>query len=232
MFKKVRTEKVYVRIVKQIRNLIAQGKLKPGDKLLPELILAEKFGTSRPSVREALTALEILGIVESRAGKGNFIKDKVEASIYDQEFKKLKKQMSPFELLEARKVMESGIAEIAAQKASQKDIDIIQESVDKMKGSMTDAREIMKLDAEFHMNVAKATHNSILSSIMTDLTEALRETLWTYMKTKSYRIPERVQKYVKENATVLEAIKNSDCESARRRMYDHLAGVEHDLFNE
>ena len=66
--------KVYVEIVEQIRELIKEGKLKPSDKLPTEQALTKKFGTSRPSVREALSALEILGMTERRAGKGNFIK--------------------------------------------------------------------------------------------------------------------------------------------------------------
>ena len=70
MFNKIRTKKVYIKIVEQIRDLIKEGKLKPGDKLPPEQILAGKFETSRPSVMEALSALEILGIVESRGGTG------------------------------------------------------------------------------------------------------------------------------------------------------------------
>jgi len=73
-------------IVEQIRGLIKEGKLKPGDKLPPEHILAEKFGTSRPSVREALSTLEILGIIESRGEKDNFIKNSFNSALYEKEW--------------------------------------------------------------------------------------------------------------------------------------------------
>ena len=78
--------------MEQIRNLIKEGKLKPGDKLPPEQMLAKNFGTSRPSVREALSALEILGITESRGGKGNFIKDTPWSPIFEQEVMKLEEE--------------------------------------------------------------------------------------------------------------------------------------------
>jgi len=73
-------------IVEQIGGLIKEGKLRPGDKLPPEHILAEKFGTSRPPVREALSALEILGIIESRGEKGNFIKNSFNSALYEKEW--------------------------------------------------------------------------------------------------------------------------------------------------
>jgi len=84
MFEKVQTRKVYMEIVEQIQDLIKRGRLKPGDKLPAERILADKLGVSRPPLREALSALEILGIIESRGGKGNFIKDSFDLTSYAQ----------------------------------------------------------------------------------------------------------------------------------------------------
>ena len=110
MFNKVKTKKVYIKIVEQILDLIKEGRLKSGDKLPPEQVLAEKFGTSRPSVREALSALEILGITESRGGRGNFIKDTPRYPLYEQEVMELEEEESPFELLEARKALEIACA--------------------------------------------------------------------------------------------------------------------------
>ena len=74
MFKEVKNQRLYLQIVNQIRDLIAKGNLKAGDKLLPERELTEQFGVSRASIREAMSALEILGLIESRGSQGNFIK--------------------------------------------------------------------------------------------------------------------------------------------------------------
>ncbi|MFH1002318.1 MAG: GntR family transcriptional regulator, partial [bacterium] len=181
--------------MEQIRDLIKEGKLKPGDKLPPEQVLAEKFGTSRPSVREALSSLEILGITESRGGKGNFIKNNFNFPLYEQKFRELEEEESPFELLEARKAVEIEIAELAAKKATKEDTDAIYESLHKMEGSMSNIPEMMGFDREFHMNIARAAHNNLLFSIMTYLSNLLKEKLWVNMKEKTWNLPGYPQKY-------------------------------------
>lgn len=232
MFNKVQTKKVYMKIVEQVRDLIKEGRLKPGDKLPPEQILAEKFGTSRPSVREALSALEILGITESRGGKGNFIKDNFNFPLYDQKFRELEEEESPFELLEARKVLETEIVGLAAKNATEEEIATIQGFLNKMKDAMTNIPEIMEFDREFHINVARAAHNNLLFSMMIYLTDLSKEKLWINLKEKSWSIPGHPQKYFEEHNEILKAIKNKDSKGARKRMYDHLADVEKDLLSE
>jgi len=232
LFNKIHTKKVYMKIVEQVRDLIKEGRLKPGDKLPPEQILAEKFGTSRPSVREAMSALEILGIIESRGGKGNFIKDNLGSHLYEQKFRELEEEESPFELLEARKAVETEIVGLAAKKATKEEIAAIQGSLNKMKETITNILEIMEFDREFHINIARAAHNSLLFSMMTYLADLLKEKLWINLKEKSWSIPGRPQKYFEEHTEILNAIKNKDSKGARKRMYDHLAGVERDLLNE
>lgn len=232
MFNKVKTKKVYMKIVEQIRDLIKEGRLKPGDKLPPEQILAEKFGTSRPSVREALSALEILGITESRGGKGNFIKDNLDTPLYEQKYRELEEEESPFEILEARKAVETEIVGLAAKKATKEDIVSIRESLDKMKSAMTNIPRIMEFDREFHINIAKAAHNSLLFSMITYLVDLQKEKLWINLKEKSWSIPGRPQKYFEEHTEIFNAIKNKDSKGARKGIYDHLAGVERDLLNE
>jgi len=232
LFNKIHTKKVYMKIVEQVSDLIKEGRLKPGDKLPPEQILAEKFGTSRPSVREALSALEILGITESRGGKGNFIKDNLTFPLYEQRFKELEEEESPFELLEARKAVETEIVGLAAKKATSEEITAIQGSLNKMKKAMTNISEIMEFDREFHINIARAAHNSLLFTMMAYLADLLKEKLWINLKEKSWNIPGRPQKYFEEHTEILNAIKNKDSKGARKRMYDHLADVEKDLLCE
>jgi GntR family transcriptional repressor for pyruvate dehydrogenase complex len=221
-----------MKIVEQVRDLIKEGRLKPGDKLPPEQVLAEEFGASRPSVREALSALEILGITESRGGKGNFIKDNLSFPLYEQRFREFEEEESPFELLEARKVLETEIVGLAAKNATEEEIATIQGSLNKMKDAMTNIPEIMEFDREFHINIARAAHNSLLFSMMIYLTDLLKEKLWINLKEKSWSIPGHPKKYFEEHNEILNAIKNKDSKRARNRMYDHLAGVERDLLNE
>ena len=231
MFKKIQTKKVYMKIVEQIRDLIKEGQLKYGDRLPSENTLAEKFGASRPSVREALSALEILGIVESRGGKGNFISKGFGSSLYEQRLKELEEEKSPSELLEAREALETEITELAAKKATKEDIALIRESLDKMKGT-TNISEIMEFDREFHVNIAKAAHNKLLLSMMIYLADGLKEMLWTNLKKKSLNIPGHAQRRIKEHAEIVDAIGNRDSKRAREKMYGHLVDVEEDFFGE
>jgi len=232
VFKKVRTKKVYMHIVEQIQDLIKEGKLKPGDKLPSEHILAGKFGASRPSVREALTALEILGITESRGGKGNFIRDNLRSPLYEQRFKELEEEESPFELLEARKAVETEIAGLAAEKATSEDIREIEKALDRMENTLDDTPRVMEFDRKFHIAIAKAAHNSILFQMMNYLADGLKESLWVNIKEKSWALPGHPQKYLEEHTKLLEAIKKGDKKAARRTMYSHLADVEEDLLEE
>jgi len=101
-----------------------------------------------------------------------------------------------------------------------------------MKNSLTNIPEIMEFDREFHINVARAAHNGILLSIMTYLADGLKEKLWVNLKEKSWSIPGRPQKYLKEHTEILEAIKKKGSKAARKGMHDHLAAVEQDLLNE
>ena len=97
---------------------------------------------------------------------------------------------------------------------------------------MTNIPEIMEFDREFHINIAKAAHNSLLFSMMIYLSDLSKEKLWINLKEKSWGIPGRPQKYFKEHMEILKAIKQKDSKGARNRMYEHLAGVERDLLNE
>jgi len=236
MFKQIKTEKVYMQVVKQTRELIKNGKLKPGDKLPPERILAEKLGVSRPSVREGIVALEILGLVESRGGRGNIIKNLVSSSVLDRGLRHLEQEESPFELLEVRKIIEVEVAGYAAQRAQIEDIAIIKQSLDSM-SNIVDGLSVsqeyekgMEFDREFHINIARAVHNTVLLRIVTQLLESLKEDLWIKLKEESWSISGRPQKYLEEHKQILAAIEDKSSDSSRKMMFRHLTGIQRDLF--
>jgi len=236
MFKLIKTKKVYMQVLEQIWDLIRNGKLKPGDKLPPERILAERLGVSRPSVREGIVALEILGLVDSRGGKGNIVKNVDNSSILKQNLQNLEEEESPFELLEARKIIEVDVAGYAAQKTQTEDIASIKHSLDSMReivDKLSVSKEYekgMEFDREFHISIARATHNAVLLRIVTTLLENLKEDLWVRLKEKSWAIPGMPQKYLKEHEEILDAIKHKARGIARRKMHKHLTGIQRDLF--
>lgn len=230
MFNKIETKKMYMKIVEQIRDLIKEDKLKPGDKLPPEQVLAKQFGTSRPSVREALSALEILGIIDSRGVRGNFIKNNNSASVlYEQSIAELQSEESPFELLEARKTIETEIASLAAKKANSNDIKELATLLQKMKGITDDFSKMMVVDREYHLNIASATHNNFLYSVMFTMNQLLEEKLWTTMKERIYKLPGYSKKYINDHTLIFEAIKNKNSEQAKEKMLLHLSGIEKDM---
>ncbi len=114
---------MYLQIVNQVRNLITKGNLKAGDKLPPERELTVKFGVSRASIREAMSALEILGLIESRGSQGNFVKvDRVDAPVDGKLMNELLKNHSPLEVFEARCEIEPLMGALAAERETLEDL--------------------------------------------------------------------------------------------------------------
>lgn len=232
MFKKVRTKKVYMKIVEQIGNLIKEGRLKKGDKLPSERVLAEQLGVSRPPLREAMAALEILGMIESRGGKGNFIVNTFDSAYYVQQFKELEQEESPFELLEARKLIEVEIAGFAAEKCSSDDIRELESIVKRMKKAVDDVSEFMELNRRFHLGIGAATNNSTLYQMMSYIVDQLNKKIWIKLDEKTLVFPGRSREYFHEHRKILEALKAKDKARARNATLRHLVNFETYIFGE
>src|SRR5680860_415409 len=116
---KQKNTRLYKKLVEQFEKLLENGILKPGDKLPSEKEIAKKTKTSRASVREALCALKLLGVVDSKRGKGNFIKQSY-SQIKDLNLDNFEEE-SPSELLEVRKIVETEIAFFAAKRSTKVD---------------------------------------------------------------------------------------------------------------
>ena len=235
-FVKVKIEKIYVQIVRQIENLIEQGVLKPGDKLPTEPVLAEQLGTSRPPLREALSALEILGVIERRGRTGNFVKANTDIVRYKRQLRELSKDVSPYETLQARKIVETEIVGTASETSTRKDIEAVEKTFQEMKekieklGSSLTLEDIISSDIEFHLSIAEATHNSVLIEIVRYMVAGLREKLWTQMKLHITDIRKRSQKLLLEHKGILDALTKKDGLMARKKMYQHLDIVEREKF--
>ena len=237
MFEKIHPQKAYTFIIDQIHDLVERGELKEGDRLPSEMILTGQFGVSRPTVRQALSALEILGVIETKGGKGNFIKENLDLESLKYRSKGLERQTSPAELLESRKLLEADISELAAVKSEASDIKAIEESLKRFKRQIKrdlkeiDYDKIGQLDRDFHLLVAKATHNSALLQMMRFIIRGLRGELWVNLKKKSLATPGHLEKYLGEHEAVFKAIKDRNRKAARDIMYKHINDVERDLFD-
>ncbi len=236
MFNKIQPQKAYVYILQQILDLVQNGKLKAGDKLPPEFTLTQNFGASRPTIRQALSALEVLGVIETKGGKGSYIQDHLNFDYLRDQSMELERITSPAELLESRKVLEASIAELAAVKSTSEDIALLEKNFDKYKDSIKkspgkiDHDKLFQLDMEFHLLLGKSTHNRALIQMMRYTVRGLKGQVWIKLKEKSLGIPGRLKSCLKEHHEILEAVRSRNQQEAREKMFQHISGIEINFF--
>ncbi|MFZ5754542.1 MAG: FadR/GntR family transcriptional regulator [Bacillota bacterium] len=225
-FKPIKTKKIYEEIVEQIRHLINSGNLAPGDKLLSERELSEQLKVSRASVREALSALEIMGLIEVRPGEGTFIRQTTVDSIIGPLALILSiEKDTVMELLEVRKILEVETAGLAAERGTPEEIEIMGESLKQMKLDLEQNKLGEEADHKFHFAIAVAAHNSILLRLMNTISDTMKQSLRT-SRQRLYLTPGTPERLYKEHKGIYDAIAASNPRLARERMYDHLLGVE------
>ncbi len=241
MFEQVQNKKYYMQIVSQIRNSILEGKLKVGDKLPAERILAQEFGTSRASIREALSAMEMLGLVEARSGYGNFIKaDANESSLDGEMLKELIKDHSPYEIFESRLELEPGLAAMAAERSTREEKAALKAILAKLSLLSKALREgidkpeeieaYMEEDRKLHVLIARTAHNSVLYAMFSGVSLMMKEMHWKTIKTKALARKGNLAKYSKNHTVIVNAICSGDANIARKEMRAHILDLKKDLF--
>ncbi len=231
MFVPIENTKAYVKIASQVVALIENGTLKPGEKLPPERVLAEQLGTSRPTVREALSALELSGIIEIKTGSGSYVKEHIENNTL---VNKLSMYDSPSEIIESRKIIESELAALAAQKITPAVLKRLAVIVDQMSLEKVKADHGLmdELDQNFHLTLAEAGDNSILYDTLNNILTAMKQVLWKHMKQNSGdRLWDPEMYYLVHNR-ILEAVQRRSPQEARRAMLEHLNEIEREMFDE
>jgi GntR family transcriptional regulator, transcriptional repressor for pyruvate dehydrogenase complex len=224
MFKPIKHVKVSDEIVDQIRNLISQGKLKPGDRLLPERELIREFDVSRPSLREALNSLITMGFLEIK-GKKTFIKSVASESMQNPLSLIIKADTQKiFDLIEVRKAIETWGAFLAAQRATEEDIKQLENIIEGMKKAFEEGRSWEKQDADFHLGIAQATHNTIQTHMMSTIYDLLRESVAKVFKDRA-----KVKKLLDHHQRIFNAIKNHSPDKAKERILEHLDYVESEV---
>ena len=219
-FKTIKKESTLEIIIQQIKKQIKKGILKPGEKLPSERNLGIQLGVSRASVREAIQALAFSGYLEVIQGKGTYILEM--ATQYD-EIVKFFSEFSNYSLdylMEARIMLEGEFARLAALNASQEEIDVIERVFNEI-ASSKDLNTFFVKDLEFHLTIAKATHNPIMNGLMKIIGEML------YKETQ--KIIE-ISKDTKENTIettreLVQAIKKRNAEQAKELMSEHIRNI-------
>lgn len=225
-FQPIKPKKVSEQISEQIRTSILAGEFVPGSKLPPERELAEQFGVSRPSVREALNMLSASGLVSSYQGGGTVVLSLVETTAGNPLTELIRLQQErALDVIEVRKGMESWTAWHAAQRALPEDIRRLEEIVTGMEHNLETALPSEDLDANFHIVIARATHNIVWLHLMQTISDAMKEfqqSVWRAV----YLTIEDHQLLFSHHRAIFEAIRTRDPEGARQAMLEHLTFAE------
>ena len=223
-FQPIKQEKISTKIAEQIKSLINDGELKPGDALPPERELVKVFNVSRASLREALNTLSGMGFLEMSQNHRTIVKSLTSGRITDPLHHLLKEDIQTvFELIEVRKAVESWSAYHAARRATADDIASLEKSLESMRIKIEQGISVIEDDANFHVAISEATHNKIQTHLMFSIYDILKESLGKYYESINIR------EVYKQHCKMVEAIKKSDSALASRRMHEHLEYVETSL---
>jgi DNA-binding FadR family transcriptional regulator len=224
----VEPQRLYRQIAEQLRSLVAAGEFDVGQRLPAERDLAVQLGVSRPSVREALIALEVEGVIEVRTGSGIYVRaSKTEAgkgrsgpamAATDDE---VPLEWGPLEVMHARGLIEPETAALAAERATRGDVNAIAAGLRQMQQQARRGEVPREGDEAFHLAIAQASGNGVLLDTLERYWRArhgpLFERLGDY-----FEGPESWQVAITEHEAVLDAIRAQDPSQARRAMQRHI----------
>ncbi|BCF94755.1 MULTISPECIES: FadR/GntR family transcriptional regulator [Paraburkholderia] len=219
--KSTEPKRLYQSVATQIIALIRKGEFPPGDRLPPERELALKLGVSRPSLREALIALEIGGQIEIRMGSGVYVRsggsNDVESmgALGD----------SPSELMQARAAIEGSVAVLATARMSAAMLDRLRRTVERMRRLAAAGKSPVEADRQFHMLIAEAAGNSVLSRFVGELFDSRHDPIAAAMRGHT----ESAQTWtaaVQEHDEILRALQAGDPIAAQTAMRAHLRASE------
>ena len=219
MTQTIDTRRVYQQIADQVLQLIDSGEFAVNSRLPSERDLAEQFKVSRPSVREALIALEVMGLVQIKMGSGVYV---CKPASHSQQNQKPVLEFAPFELIQARALIESEIAAQAAQSRSDAHLQELEQLLNDMSRQSAQRQNPLALDREFHAVLARATGNQVLASLVEQLFDARMGVLFSRLA-NYFDTQVTWGQAIKEHRAVLRAVKAQDSERARLAMRHHMA---------
>lgn len=225
-FEKVRPKKVSAVVAQQIVNEIKAGTFPVGSKLPSEFELAEQMGVSRPSIREALSALAAVGLIESRPGSGNYVQNgtMLVDFVGREALVVIENEDSCVEIMEARGLFEPAAAGIAAVRRTEEDVAALQSTYADLqllaKRGVFDP--YFDVDKAFHLQVVEATHNSLITTVLIPLIQTMDQQLYREF-TRDYYLQNQLglEEVGALHEEILEAFVRKDADLATRKMREH-----------
>lgn len=213
----IKSERLYLKVAEQLNRLIEDGAILPGQRFPSERELAEKLGVSRPTIREAMIALELSGVIEIRTGSGIYVTiqtPKSEPELND-------KGVGPFEILEIRYILESEACALAAARITDEQIIELRTVVKEMEEEEKQPDASEKADQKFHSIIAQACQNSAIASVVEWLWDLRNESELSSAFLQRIR-KEGVHPSISEHRNILLALEQHNPEKARAAMKLHI----------
>ncbi len=209
-------------VVQRIKELLARGELGAGSRLPPERELADMLSISRPSLRTALKALSVMGIIRAKPGAGTYIAESLpEVFTEPMHFMTLINNTSIEELFEARRIIEAGLAELAAERATAEDIQALTKEVEGMKATIDDPETCLKHDVHFHQTMARAANNKLMSGVMDTIAQLL-----FHIRRQSIAHASDLDEAIEWHQKILDAIRKHEPRRAKDMLSGHLRAAQ------
>ncbi|MCS4476062.1 FadR family transcriptional regulator [Clostridium botulinum] len=221
MFMPIKNAKVYEQVIEQIKTMIISGNLQKGDKLPSERELVDQLKVSRTSIREALRALEIVGLIKCKQGEGNFIRDNFDNSLFEPlSLVFMLERSNKEDIIEVRRIIEVEAASLAAKRITKDQLKKLEYIIYEFKNS-EDEKILVNLDKNFHYEIAQASNNFILLNIINSCSTLID----SLIKNARYKIMKNVEnkkELVDQHEKIYLALKEKDSELASKLMKEHL----------
>ncbi len=226
------TKRLYQVIGQQLKDKISAGEYSVGDKLPPEREIAEQMDVSRSVIRESLIMLELQDIVQVRKGSGVYIIN-IPDEVSNEKSVKLDDDdddVGPFEMLQARQFLESRVAEFAATQVTKNDISKLREALELERQRLEDNHYDYDGDEMFHIVIAEATQNSVLSDMVKELWRRRdKSSMWRQLHVRISNQDYR-SRWFADHEKIYKALVRKDAPGAKEAMWQHLENVKETLF--
>jgi GntR family transcriptional repressor for pyruvate dehydrogenase complex len=224
-YTRVKQGRIYEAVVDQLQNLIVSEKLQPGDKLLPERELAQRFGVSRTAVRDAIRVLSERGLVDVRPGAGTFVIQEISDTVAESMGLLFQIEKSSHKALhEVREILEVEMAGLAAERATESDVEKIEKAFEKMQSNVNDPARFIEADLVFHLAIAEATHNRIFLLLLNPIIDLLQKS-----RRMIVVVPEGPARAMEHHRQVTESIRRKAKVQARQAMSQHMQQIAEDI---
>ncbi len=228
-FKPIKNEKIYKMVVEQIKLLLTEGDLMPGDQLPPERELAAMLKVSRASVRQAISALEMMGVIKSKQGEGTFISDAAPQEVLLESFSRIlvREQIDPLDILETRRMVECFAARLCAERITPDYLKEMFDLLEKNQLKHQSEKSLSEMNKAFHMAIAIGTGNEGIIRVMEVVMQLISENMWPNLKNNSHlQYPERLERHLQQHVEIYQAIEQKNGLLAETKMKEHLDTIQ------